>query len=84
MPSPYNIQQQHQRLFMASAMFQRGASIGYVRYITGLTLAAMKRARLIYEIMIPDPKGYTQDAEGNRVHNGHVLHTDQWRPAGQA
>jgi hypothetical protein len=79
--TPYGKEQQNKRIEMASKMFTKGRDIAFVKKIAGLTLAAMKLAGLIYEIIIPDPNGYTEDSEGNRIHNGHILHTNQWRPA---
>ena len=72
---PYGEKQQKLRLEQAVTMFKQGRDIPFVKKITGLTLAAMKRAGMIYEIIIPDPAGWEVG-----VHNGHMLHTDQWRP----
>ena len=82
--SPYGKEQQSKRIEMATQMFVKGRDISFVKKITGLTLAAMKRAGLIYEIIIPAPHGWSgghpKTGEG-AVHNGHMLHTDHWRPS---
>jgi hypothetical protein len=84
--TPYGKRQQEARIEKATQWFTKGRDIPFVKKITGLTLAAMKQDGLIYEIIIPDPKGWSggnpKTGEG-MVHNGQMLHTDKWRPTAQ-
>lgn len=69
------------KLGMAAGFMEAGRTIDTAKKMAGVTLAAMKRYGLIYENMIPDPKGYTYASDGKpSSHNGHMLHTGAWIP----
>jgi hypothetical protein len=76
-------------LQIAHELLAAGRPISFVKFITGITMAEMTRQKWVYEVMIPDPKGWEGGdpvtGEG-ATHNGHMLHTGNFRsvfPASQ-
>lgn len=66
----------------AEQMLRAGRSVGFTKFITGISMSEMIRHGWLYEVKIPHPKGWTIDAAtGEKRHDGSVLSTGNFRPS---
>lgn len=62
-------------LGIAASLLEAGRDIQFVKKLCNLTLVRMAKYGLIYELTVPDPRGFREDGS----HDGSVKHTGQWR-----
>lgn len=71
----YAQQQLALNLGIAASLLEAGRDIGFVKKLCNLTLTRMAQFGLIYELTMPDPRGFRKDGS----HDGSVKKTGQWR-----
>lgn len=76
----YGEKQLAHKLGVAAGALERGNSIQVAKSLAGVTLAAMLKYGLIHEMMIPDPRGYSENEDGKKIHNGVMVRSGSLIP----